>query len=78
LHTPGDDAEVTVPAGWQRGRKLRLRDRGIPAASSLPAGHLVLELEVVFPPADTAAEKGAWGALASAYPLFMAPQSVPD
>jgi curved DNA-binding protein len=38
--TPGGDAEVTIPAGWQPGRKLRLKGRGIPGAVSHAAGHL--------------------------------------
>ena len=47
--TPSGDVEVTVPAGSQTGRKLRLKGRGIPAR--LP-GDLYLVLEVVLPPAD--------------------------
>ena len=48
--TPSGDVEVTVPAGSQTGRKLRLKGRGIPAR--LP-GDLYLVLEVVLPPADS-------------------------
>ncbi|QYF94084.1 J domain-containing protein [Massilia sp. PAMC28688] len=47
--TPSGQVSVTVPAGSQGGRKLRLRGRGLPAH---PAGDLYLELEVVLPPAD--------------------------
>ena len=47
--TPSGDVEVTVPAGSQTGRKLRLKGRGIPVR--LP-GDLYLVLEVVLPPAD--------------------------
>jgi curved DNA-binding protein len=47
--TPSGEVEVTVPAGSQTGRKLRLRGRGIPAH---PHGDLYLILEVVLPPAD--------------------------
>jgi curved DNA-binding protein len=49
VHTPSGDVEVTVPAGSQTGRKLRLKGRGIPAR---PPGDLYLVLEVVLPPAD--------------------------
>ena len=47
--TPSGEVEVTVPAGSQTGRKLRLKGRGIPAK---PHGDLYLVLEVVLPPAD--------------------------
>ena len=46
--TPSGTVSVTVPAGSQTGRKLRLKGRGIPAAQ---AGDLYLLLEVVLPPA---------------------------
>jgi curved DNA-binding protein len=47
--TPSGEVTVTVPAGSQTGRKLRLKARGIPAK---PPGDLYLVLEVVLPPAD--------------------------
>jgi curved DNA-binding protein len=72
--TPGGDAEVTVPAGWQPGRKLRLKGRGIPGAVSHPAGHLYLELELALPAADSEAQRAAYTALAAAFPAF-APRS---
>lgn len=46
--TPSGQVEVSVPAGSQSGRKLRLKGRGIPGQ---PAGDLYLMLEVVLPPA---------------------------
>jgi len=48
--TPSGKVTVTVPAGSQSGRKLRLRGRGIPGKE---AGDLYLLLEVVLPPAHT-------------------------
>lgn len=48
--TPSGTVEVSVPAGSQTGRKLRLKGRGIPAATP---GDLYLILELVLPPADT-------------------------
>lgn len=48
--TPSGDVEVTVPAGSQAGRKLRLKGRGIPAN---PPGDLYLVLDVVLPPATS-------------------------
>ena len=48
--TPSGKVTVSVPAGSQSGRKLRLRGRGIPGKE---AGDLYLLLEVVLPPANT-------------------------
>lgn len=48
--TPSGTVEVSVPAGSQTGRKLRLKGRGIPAATP---GDLYLILEVALPPANT-------------------------
>ncbi|MRX11458.1 DnaJ domain-containing protein [Pseudoduganella sp. FT25W] len=48
--TPSGKVNVTVPAGSQSGRKLRLRARGIPGKE---AGDLYLLLEVVLPPATS-------------------------
>ena len=48
--TPCGHVQVSVPAGSQGGRKLRLKGRGIPAH---PAGDLYLTLEVVLPPASS-------------------------
>jgi curved DNA-binding protein len=72
--TPGGDAEVIFPAGWQPGRKLRLKGRGLPGVVSQAAGHLYLELELVLPAADSAAQHAAYTALAAAFPDF-APRS---
>jgi len=48
--TPSGRVQVSVPAGSQAGRKLRLKGRGIPGD---PPGSLYLELAVVLPPADS-------------------------
>jgi curved DNA-binding protein len=74
IATPGGEAEVTFPAGWQPGRKLRLKGRGIPGAGAQAAGHLFLELELSLPAADHEAQRAAYTALASAFPTF-APRS---
>lgn len=47
--TPSGHVEVSVPAGSQSGRKLRLKGRGIPGN---PPGDLYLILQVVLPPGD--------------------------
>ena len=59
--TPSGDVEVTVPAGSQTGRKLRLKGRGIPAP--LP-GDLYLVLEVVLPPADNDKARALYATMA--------------
>ncbi|MBE2262044.1 MAG: DnaJ domain-containing protein [Burkholderiaceae bacterium] len=49
--TPTSRVEVTVPAGWKKGRKLRLKGHGIPGRSAADAaGDLYLELELTLPP----------------------------
>lgn len=65
--TPGGELEVQVPAGWRRGRKLRLKERGIPGH---PPGDLYLTLDLALPPADTDAARAAYTALAQACPGF--------
>ena len=50
VQTPSGSVEVTIPAGSQTGRKLRLKGRGIPARE---AGDLYLLLDVVLPPATS-------------------------
>ena len=68
VQTPGGaTVEVTIPAGWKPGRKLRLKERGIPAATP---GDLYLELHVALPPATTEAQRAAYRALAQAFPHF--------
>lgn len=49
VDTPSGSVRVNVPANSQTGRKLRLKDRGIPAAAP---GNLYLVLEVVLPPSN--------------------------
>ena len=59
--TPSGNVEVNVPAGSQTGRKLRLKGRGIPAATP---GDLYLILEVVLPPATSEKAKAAYEQMA--------------
>jgi curved DNA-binding protein len=72
VHTPGGEAEVKVPAGFKRGRKLRLKGRGLPSAEP---GDLYLELEIALPPAQDDAQRAAYQALAQAFPGFDARRS---
>ena len=54
IPVPDGLVEVRVPENSQSGRKLRLKERGIPAATP---GDLYLVLEVVLPPATTPKER---------------------
>ena len=65
--TPSGEAEVTVPAGWKPGRKLRLKGRGIPGQEP---GDLYLELEIALPAPETDAQRAAYAALAQAFPGY--------
>lgn len=68
VRTPaGTTVEVTVPPRFKPGRKLRLKARGIPAATP---GDLYLELHVALPPATTEAQQQAYRQLALAFPGF--------
>jgi curved DNA-binding protein len=59
--TPDGTVEMTVPAGSQSGRKLRIRGRGIPAG---PPGDLYVTLQVVLPPATDDKARTAYRRLA--------------
>jgi curved DNA-binding protein len=61
VQTPSGTVEVTVPAGSQSGRKLRLKGRGIPAT---PPGDLYLILDVVLPPANNDKARALYEAMA--------------
>lgn len=71
LPTPGGVLSLTVPAGSQAGRRLRLKGRGLPGH---PAGDLYAELAIALPPAPGTeaqpAAQAAWQGLAAAFPGF--------
>ncbi|WP_428610221.1 DnaJ C-terminal domain-containing protein [Sedimenticola sp.] len=50
LPTPAGVIDLTIPAGSSSGRKLRLKERGIPGRTP---GDLYAVLQIVLPPADT-------------------------
>ena len=47
---PHGTIKVRVPAGVQGGKQLRVRGKGIPGE---PPGDLLLDIQLVLPPADT-------------------------
>ena len=67
VKTPTGEAEVTVPAGFKPGRKLRLKGRGLPGKEP---GDLYLEVEIALPPAGTDDARAAYAAMAKAFPSF--------
>jgi len=61
VSTPAGAMQVSVPAGSQTGRKLRLKGRGIPGE---PPGNLFLELEVVLPMPINDAQRALYQSMA--------------
>lgn len=59
--TPTGIVDLKIPAGSAAGRKLRLKDRGIPGK---PAGDLYVVLQIALPPADTDAAKAVYQQMA--------------
>jgi curved DNA-binding protein len=55
--TLGGTVELTIPAGAQSGRKLRLRGRGLPGS---PAGDQFVVLKIVTPAAESAQAREAY------------------
>jgi curved DNA-binding protein len=47
---PGGSVKVRIPEGAQSGRQMRVRGKGIPGE---PPGDLLLDIQVVLPPADS-------------------------
>jgi curved DNA-binding protein len=50
IDLPGGELKVRIPPGAQSGSELRVRGKGIPAN---PPGDLLLDIQVVLPPANT-------------------------
>ena len=64
--TPDGTVEMSVPAGSQTGRKLRLRGRGIPGSTP---GDFYVMLEVVLPPASDDKARTAYRQMARDLPF---------
>ena len=55
--TPSGPVAMSIPAGSDSGRQLRLRGRGVPAHEGRPAGDLYVSLRVVIGKPDAALEE---------------------
>jgi curved DNA-binding protein len=64
--TPGGIVDLKIPSGSRAGTKLRLKGRGIPAATP---GDLYVVLQIALPPANDEKTKAAYRALADAHPF---------
>jgi curved DNA-binding protein len=65
--TPDGSVQLSVPAGSSAGRKLRLRGKGLP---SNPPGDMYAVLSIALPPAESAAAKDAYRAMAQSFADF--------
>lgn len=63
VETPEGKIELTIPAGSQHGRKLRLKGKGIPGKQ---AGDLYVTLNIVLPVANTEESRQAYRAFRNA------------
>jgi curved DNA-binding protein len=59
---PTSAVKVRIPEGAQSGRQLRVRGKGIPGD---PPGDLLLDIQVVLPPADTARARELYASMAA-------------
>lgn len=67
IPTPQGNVSLAIPANSANGKRLRLKGRGIPAAStSGQAGDLYVILNIVYPDATTESAKAAYAALRDA------------
>ena len=61
IDLPDGSLKVRIPQGAQSGRQLRVRGKGIPGN---PPGDLLLDIQVVLPPADTPRAKELYETMA--------------
>ena len=63
---PSGPLQTRLPEGVQRNRSLRVRGKGLPGN---PPGDLILELQIVLPPANTPAARAVYENLAKSLPF---------
>ena len=61
VELPHGNVKARIPEGAQSGKSLRVRGKGIPGD---PPGDLLLDLQVVLPPADTAKARALYETMA--------------
>jgi curved DNA-binding protein len=66
IPTPGGPVDLKIPAGSRAGTKLRLKGRGVPAATP---GDLYVVLQIALPAANDDKAKAAYRAMAEAIPF---------
>ncbi len=71
---PDGQVQLTVPAGSQSGRKLRLKGKGLPGATP---GDLYAMLSVMVPPADTTSAQEAYRVMKQSFSDFN-PRQTPE
>ena len=68
VHTLGGAVDLNIPAGARSGQKLRLKGRGLPVPKET-AGDQFVVLQIVAPPADTAAKRALYEQMARDMPF---------
>lgn len=63
---PGGPLQTRLPEGVQRNRSLRVRGKGLPGN---PPGDLILELQIVLPPANTPEARAVYENMAKSLPF---------
>ncbi len=58
--TPDGRVKIKIPAGSQPGRKMRLREKGLPSRIKTGRGDLYVTVEVEIPSAVTAEQRKLW------------------
>jgi len=66
--TLGGRVDLAIPAGARSGQKLRLKGRGLPVPGDAPGDQFVV-LQIVTPPADSAAKKALYETMAREMPF---------
>jgi curved DNA-binding protein len=65
MPTPGGVVDLKIPRGSSSGKKLRLKNRGIPSNSGNPAGDIYVSLVVTVPSADSEQAKALYKEMAN-------------
>lgn len=66
VELPGGPLQTRLPEGVQRNRSLRVRGKGLPGN---PSGDLILELQIVLPPANTPEARAVYENMAKSLPF---------